>query len=227
MALQRSIDADCYAARGASGSIILQSPKLPCSPGTRPPEAKNLRWRDIMPAKDRDGKEILVLFVQGKGKSRKLVARKSVGDYLDRICATLKATGQDDAVLTTISGKPAKFLYEDVVEKLLTGADLKIGPNGTPRSVYCFRHTCATFQLSEGVDVSILAGQMGTSVKIIEQHYWQVNTIKHDDGVLQAINGWEPMANNPADSDGTARASAGAKARLAVKAVRLGQTKRS
>ncbi len=195
--------------------------------GMRPPEAKNLRWRDIMPAKDRDGKEILVLFVQGKGKSRKLVARKSVGDYLDRICATLKATGQDDAVLTTISGKPAKFLYEDVVEKLLTGADLKIGPNGTPRSVYCFRHTCATFQLSEGVDVSILAGQMGTSVKIIEQHYWQVNTIKHDDGVLQAINGWEPMANNPADSDGTARASAGAKARLAVKAVRLGQTKRS
>ena len=28
-----------------------------CNTGMRPPEAKNLRWRDVMPAKDRDGKE--------------------------------------------------------------------------------------------------------------------------------------------------------------------------
>ena len=56
-----------------------------------------------MPAKDRDGKEIVVLFVQGKGKSRKLVAPKSVGDYLDRIRAISKATGQEDAVFTTIT----------------------------------------------------------------------------------------------------------------------------
>jgi hypothetical protein len=28
---------------------------------------KNLRWRDIMPAKDREGREIVVMFVQGKG----------------------------------------------------------------------------------------------------------------------------------------------------------------
>ena len=63
-----------------------------CNTGMRPPEAKKLRWRDIMAAKDRDGKEIVVLFVQGKGKSRKLVAPKSVGDYLDRIRAISKAT---------------------------------------------------------------------------------------------------------------------------------------
>jgi integrase len=197
-----------------------------CNTGMRPPEAKNLRWRDIMPAKDRDGKEIVVLFVQGKGKSRKLVAPKSVGDYLDRIRAISKATGQDDAVFTTITGKPVKFLYEDAVEKLLTEAELKIGPNGTPRSTYCFRHTYATFRLSEGVDVYILAEQMGTSVKMIEQHYGHVNTIKHADRVLQGMSGWEPMANDPADSDGTAGASAGAKARLAVKPVRRRQATR-
>ncbi|WP_214674063.1 hypothetical protein, partial [Escherichia coli] len=51
----------------------------------RPSEAKNLRWCDITPAKDRDGNEIVVLFVQGKGKSRKLVAVSSVGKYLARI----------------------------------------------------------------------------------------------------------------------------------------------
>ena len=188
-----------------------------CNTGMRPPEAKNLRWRDIMLAKDRDGKEIVVLFVQGKGKSRKLVAPKSVGDYLERVRAISKATAQDDSVFTTISGKPAKYLYEDAVEKLLTEANLKIGPNGTPRSTYCFRHTYATFRLSEGVDVYILAEQMGTSVKMIEQHYGHVNTIKHADRVLMGMSGFEPMMSDPADNDGKAKASTGAKARLAVK----------
>lgn len=95
-----------------------------CNTGMRPPEAKNLRWRDIMPAKERDGKEIVVLFVQGEGKSRKLVAPKSVGDYLDRIRAISKATGPEDAVFTTVTGKPVKFLFENAVEKVSTGADL-------------------------------------------------------------------------------------------------------
>ena len=187
-----------------------------CNTGMRPPEAKNLRWRDIMPAKDRDGREITVLFVQGKGKSRKLVAPKSVGDYLDRVRAISKATAPDDPVFTIINGKPAKYLYEDAVEKLLIAAELRIGPNGTPRSTYCFRHTYATFRLSEGVDVYILAEQMGTSVKMIENHYGHVNTIKHADRVLQGMTGFEPMMTDPASTDGTAKASAGAKARLAA-----------
>jgi integrase len=189
-----------------------------CNTGMRPPEAKNLRWRDIMPAKDRDGREIVVLFVQGKGKSRKLVAPKSVGDYLERIRAISKATNLDDPVFTTISGKPAKFLYEDAIEKLLTEANLKIGPNGTPRSTYCFRHTYATFRLSEGVDVYILAEQMGTSVKMIEKHYGHVNSVKHADRVLMGMSGWEPMAHDLADANGKGAAAVAAKTRLADKA---------
>jgi integrase len=54
---------------------------------------KNLRWRNIFPAKDRERREIVVLFVQGKGKSRKLVAPKSVGDYLQRIRAISAGAG--------------------------------------------------------------------------------------------------------------------------------------
>src|SRR3546814_2144489 len=65
---------------------------------------KNLRWRDIMPAKDREGREIVVLFVQGKGKSRQLVAPKSVGDDLERIRAISKATKQDSRVFATVTG---------------------------------------------------------------------------------------------------------------------------
>ena len=40
-----------------------------CNTGMRPPEAKNLRWRDVTIAKDRDGREIVVMFPIQMGKS--------------------------------------------------------------------------------------------------------------------------------------------------------------
>ncbi|SMC59277.1 site-specific integrase [Novosphingobium sp. B1] len=164
-----------------------------CNTGMRPPEAKNLRWRDITKAKDKDGQEILVIYVHGKGKERNLIAPKSVGDYLDRVRQLSKATNPDDHVFTIINGKPAVWLYRDTVEELLKYANLREGPSGIPRTTYCFRHTYATFRLSAGVDVYILAQQMGTSVKMIEQHYGHVNTIKHADRVLMGIGGWDNM----------------------------------
>lgn len=164
-----------------------------CNTGMRPSEARNLRWRDISTAKDRDGRDMVVLFVQGKGKSRKLVAPASVGTYLDRIRAISKAKELDDPVFTTIDGTPTGSLYKRLIDDLLTKAGLRIGPCGTIRSTYSFRHTYATFRLSEGTDVYFLAEQMGTSVKMIEDHYGHVNTIKHADRVLQGMNGWEAM----------------------------------
>ncbi|WP_438590801.1 hypothetical protein, partial [Klebsiella michiganensis] len=76
-----------------------------------------------------------------------------------------------DTVFTTIDGTPAKTLYGTLVEDMLTDAGLRVGPCGTIRSTYSFRHTYATYRLSEGVDVYLLAEQMGTSVKMIEDHY--------------------------------------------------------
>lgn len=183
-----------------------------CNTGMRPPEAKNLRWCDITPAKDREGRDITVLFVQGKGKKRKLVAPKSVGDYLERIRQQSKATGLNDPVFTKINGKPVSGLYENAVEQLLIHAGLHVGPNGTPRSTYCFRHTYATFRLSEGVDVYLLAQQMGTSVKMIEKHYGHVNTIAHAERVLQGMSKWDPIISGTPDANGEAKASTAAKA---------------
>jgi integrase len=164
---------------------------IACNTGMRPAEMKNLRWRDIMPAKDRERREIVVLFVQGKGKSRKLVAPKSVGEYLERVRVIAKATEENDRVFTNVAGKPAKTLYTTLLADLLEMASLREGTHGVPRSTYCFRHTYATLRLQEGVDVYFLADQMGTSVQMIEQHYGHVNTIKHADRVLQGMAGWE------------------------------------
>ncbi|MEI9927608.1 MAG: hypothetical protein WDN44_07755 [Sphingomonas sp.] len=79
----------------------------------RPPEAKNLRWRDITTARDKDGSDILVIYVQGKGKTRKLIAPKSTGEYFERVRDLSKATKPDDPVFTIINGKPAQWLYRD------------------------------------------------------------------------------------------------------------------
>ncbi len=192
-----------------------------CNTGMRPPEAKNLRWRDITTAKDKDGQEILVLYVQGKGKTRKLIAPKSVGVYFERVRALSKATAADDRVFSIINGKPAQWLYRYTVEELLKYANLHDGPSGIPRTAYCFRHTYATLRLSAGVDVYILAQQMGTSVKMIEQHYGHVNTIKHADRVLMGIGGWDAMhAEMDAESaaqEGSAKAAQAIKAKQAAK----------
>ncbi|HZZ32100.1 MAG TPA: site-specific integrase [Phenylobacterium sp.] len=153
-----------------------------CNTGMRPSEAKNLRWRDITTGADREGQELVVMFVQGKGKARKLVAPKSVGDYFERIreatrkyrrdAAKAKAakTAKDDAakndegakapevvfrpedrLFTTVTGQPAKSLYQALIEDLLIKAKLRVGASGGPRSTYGFRHTYATFRLAEGV----------------------------------------------------------------------------
>jgi len=195
-----------------------------CNTGMRPREAKNLLWRDIRPAKDRDGHEIVVLSVYGKGKARRLVAPKSVGDYLDRVRELSAAKKPEDPVFTIINGKPAKYLYDDNVEALLEAAELRMGPNGIPRTTYCFRHTYATFRLSEGVDVYMLAEQMGTSVKMIEQHYGHVNTVQYADRVLMGMKGFDLLPEPANEKTATAKAVAAATSR--DKAARPAQTRR-
>jgi len=72
-----------------------------CNTGLRPSEAKNLRWRDVSIRKDREGRDVVVLSITGKGKARGLIAPASVADYIDRIRTTAKASEPDDRVFTT------------------------------------------------------------------------------------------------------------------------------
>jgi hypothetical protein len=55
----------------------------------------------------------------------------------------------------------------------------------------------ATFRLTEGVDVYFLAKQMGTSVKMIEDHYGHITPAKNAERILQGIPGWEPCTIPP------------------------------
>jgi integrase len=168
-----------------------------CNTGMRPPEAKNLRWRDVAIRKDDQGRTLVILHVRGKGKFRDLVAAGNVAEYLERVRAVSPATGIDDPVFTTDKGKPASTLYESLIETLLEKSELRVSSSGKLRSTYCFRHTYATFRLTEGVDVYFLAKQMGTSVKMIEDHYGHITPVKNAERILQGLPGWEPIAALP------------------------------
>lgn len=193
--------------------------------GMRPSEAKNLRWRDVATQSDRQGRQFVRLNVRGKGKFRSLVAPSSVTTYLDRIrelsrqmadkraaaqsetavpqvanAAPRTFTDPDDFVFITDEGKPARTLYYSLIERLLIEAGLQASSSGSRRSTYCFRHTYATFRLTEGVDVYFLAKQMGTSVKMIEDHYGHVTPVKNADRILQGLPGWEPIAAAPQEA---------------------------
>lgn len=164
--------------------------------GMRTPEARNLRWRDIATQGDRQGRQFVSISVRGKGQFRTLVAPSNVFTYLERIRAISKATQPDDFVFSTFEGKSAIKLYYSLIEDLLKESGLLLSSSGRRRSTYCFRHTYATFRLSEGVDVYFLAKQMGTSVKMIENHYGHITPLKNADRILQGLPGWE-MSGSP------------------------------
>jgi integrase len=159
--------------------------------GMRPSEAKNLRWRDAEVHTDKQGRAVVRLSVRGKAKFRTLVAAGNVGGYLERIRKISKAGKPDDFVFTTHEGKPARTLYHSLIESLLTDSGLLKSSSGSRRSTYCFRHTYATFRLTEGVDVYFLAKQMGTSVKMIEDHYGHITPVKSAEQILKGLPGWE------------------------------------
>lgn len=168
--------------------------------GMRPSEARNLRWRDVATQTDKQDRQFVRMNVRGKGKFRTLVAASNVATYLDRISQISKHTEPDDFVFVTDEGKMARTLYYSLIERLLIESGLQISSSGGRRSTYCFRHTYATFRLTEGVDVYFLAKQMGTSVKMIEDHYGHVTPVKNADRILQGLPGWEPIAAAPQET---------------------------
>lgn len=66
----------------------------------------------------------------------------------------------------------------------------------------------ATFRLAEGIeDVYYLATQMGTSVKMIENHYGHITPTKNAARILQGIPGWEPLGEAPGGKKGGVNAA--------------------
>jgi len=191
--------------------------------GMRNSEARNLKWRDIDTRTAKDGRTFVVLNVRGKKKFRELIGAGNVAEYFERIRALfIEAQKQrlknvdkdklgpkaDDPVFSTYDGTQAKSLYDTLIADLLESSGLLYSSNGSRRSIYSFRHTYATFRLAAGTDSYFVAKQMGTSVKMIEDHYGHVAPAKNAELILRGVPEWDIVAADPGETAARVNADA-------------------
>ena len=155
-------------------------------------EALGLCWRDIEWI-TKDGERYLQFTVNGKVGKRTAIARHNTETYLRRIQERQPhiAKLNFDALLRKKLNEKV-FLLEDGTETnslagtfrtLMrdSGLDKDRGVK-EKRTLYSLRHTYAHLCiLQERMDVYTLAKQMGTSVKMIEQHYGHLSPAQKAD----------------------------------------------
>ena len=145
-------------------------------------ETKDMKWRDIEWI-TKNKEQYLQITVTGKVGKRQLIARHNTEDYLIRIQQrqsniahlefdTLLKRRLNEDVFKLRSGNTTANLsqtFNNLMRDSGLDADREVKQR---RSLYSLRHTYAHLALlKERMDVYTLAKQMGTSVKMIEQHY--------------------------------------------------------
>ena len=154
------------------------------STGVRVGEARGLRWSDIELITIGNGRttEALRLWVDGKTGKRAVIAATAAKQVMRRLLAFY---GYEDLATAQASGRyifehengGLRRTFEVGFKALLKRAGMEKDRYGGIRTLYCLRHTYATFRLLYGeVDVYLLSRNMGTSVAMIEQHYGHVTT---------------------------------------------------
>ena len=149
-------------------------------------EALGLCWKDIAWI-TKSGERYLQLTVNGKTGKRTSIANHNTQDYLHRIQerrSSIAHLSFDNLLKKKLNQKV--FLLEDgTATNSLAGTFRNLMRDSgldkdrvvkEKRTLYSLRHTYAHFALlTDKMDVYTLARQMGTSVKMIEQHYGHLN----------------------------------------------------
>jgi len=145
-------------------------------------EAQNLRWRHVNVFTE-DELEYVEFYLHGKTKPHDAIGRAGTVTYLKRIHARTDAIKHipfdvmikqklDLPVFCLPDGTVTEHLRQTFKAFLAANGLLKCPKTGQDRTLYSLRHTYATFALiNDGMDVHVLAKQMGTSIGMIERHY--------------------------------------------------------
>jgi site-specific recombinase XerD len=142
-------------------------------------ETANLKWNNIEEFTNTDGKKYLRIWVNGKTGKRQIIARHAVRRYLKRIqnrVENLKdLTPEDlskvDEYVFRLPDRSEVTDWHGAFEILMEESGLLKDRHGHKRTLYSLRHTYATFALLNGIDIHVLATQMGTSIGMLEKHY--------------------------------------------------------
>jgi integrase len=114
-------------------------------------EADNLLWQHVHVFQE-NGKQFLELSIDGKMGRRDIICRANTLGFL--------------------KGTVTKNLRQTFKAFLKAKGLLVCSRTGQNRTLYSLRHTYATFALTtDGMEIHTLAKQMGTSIKMIEDHY--------------------------------------------------------
>jgi len=81
----------------------------------------------------------------------------------------------DDLIFCHRDGTPIHSFKKGFLT-LIREAGVEFDREGERRTIYSLRHAYATFRLHEGVNHFVLARNMGTSVKMLEQFYGRMST---------------------------------------------------
>ena len=162
-------------------------------PGT---EAMNLKWHSVY-FFEKNGRKYLGMTVDGKTGERHVTVRHGAVLYFDRLRKMNPAWAdmpfeeflnkRVNQYLFRVKGKDrsgsGKEVWKDMTTtfgrmftRYLERVELLLDKStGKPRTLYSLRHMYATFALTYNrMSVYTLAEHMGTSVKMIEDHYGQL-----------------------------------------------------
>jgi integrase len=146
-------------------------------------EAENLCWRNVHVWEEKGRVYMELQGVKGKTKAHNVMCRPSALVALRRIHArTHSIAGTDfEVMLKARLDLPVFALPDGTVSKnldqtfkrFLEETELLVcAVTQQNRTLYSLRHTYATFALvNDGMDIHVLARNMGTSIGMIERHY--------------------------------------------------------
>ena len=161
-----------------SHKLLLHYISFLCLTGVRVTEAKNIKIKDCRKFTN-NGIEYLKVFVQGKGKSRELVAQHEAIITLDKlIYFHQKNAGQngweyseETHLFTDQYGNPIGSFAKSL-NNALKDANLLYDIHGDKRSAGTFRKYYITQSILIGdINLAELAKNVGNSINVIEQHY--------------------------------------------------------
>ncbi len=155
--------------------------------GIRASEAKHLRWRhidfndelvklDARITKNRKPREVV-------GRDPAMTRLRQIWKRKNRIAKVFGATvKQSDYVFSLLDVSGGNFQLEQVksfrtaFNNLLKACGFEYDALSQKHAITSLRHTYATIRLEEGTAIEALSKNMGTSVRMIEQHYGHVRT---------------------------------------------------
>jgi integrase len=138
--------------------------------GLRPGEINDLTVRDLHPFKDEKGRSNFRLVAQGETGERDVIIRSVAAKRIDKLLTKRRAENPAGRLLA-MADESRIITLIDQLDSALREADLERSSFGEKYSIYSFRHFYAVNVLRNGFGVFEVAGNMGTSVQIIQEYY--------------------------------------------------------